>query len=77
MAVISELPPDPFDAVISIERPGMTSDGNYYTMKARNISNVTKPFDKTLFAPSYPAKKFAIGDGGNEAGLGSLNTAIR
>ena len=55
----------------------MASDGNYYTMKARNISSVTQPFDYTLFSPFYPAKKFAIGDGGNEAGLGSLNEAIR
>ena len=71
------LPRVPFDAVIAIERPGMAADGKYYTMTGRDITNLVNAYDKKVFADDYPAVKIGIGDGGNEAGLGSLQESVR
>ena len=60
----------PPDLVISIERPGLTQDGGYYNISGTNISN------KCSFAEPYlevaQCPNIAIGDGGNEIGMGNL-----
>lgn len=57
-------------AVVAIERPGVTRDGNYYNMRGEDISAVTERFDPLLELCDCPT--IAVGDGGNEAGMGKL-----
>lgn len=60
--------------VVSIERPGRTADGSYRNIFAVDISEFCPPlddwFDKTM------APKIAIGDGGNEVGMGRLDSRL-
>jgi hypothetical protein len=55
---------------ISIERCGRSADGSPRNMRGLDISSYTAPFDE-LFAAG-PWETIAIGDGGNEIGMGSL-----
>ena len=62
------------DAVVSIERPGLAADGCYYNMRGEDISAYAAVFDYYLELASCPS--IAIGDGGNEIGMGKLNEAV-
>jgi hypothetical protein len=55
---------------ISIERCGRSADGAPRNMRGLDISSYTAPLDE-LFAAG-PWETIAIGDGGNEIGMGSL-----
>jgi len=61
-------------AVISIERPGLTADGRYYNMRGEDISPRCGIFDPFLTRAACPT--IAIGDGGNEIGMGKIADAI-
>jgi hypothetical protein len=61
-------------AIISIERPGLASDGRYYNMRGEDITARCAFFDPFLDHASCPT--VAIGDGGNEIGMGNIATAI-
>ncbi|MFU8765464.1 MAG: glutamate cyclase domain-containing protein [Haliea sp.] len=61
-------------AVISIERPGLTADGRYYNMRGEDISPRCGVFDPFLTRADCPT--IAIGDGGNEIGMGKIADAI-
>ncbi|MCL6417503.1 DUF4392 domain-containing protein [Aestuariirhabdus sp. Z084] len=63
------------EAIISIERPGMASDGGYYNMRGESISERTACFDTFLLDSDCPT--IAIGDGGNEIGMGNVSEALR
>ena len=60
--------------VISIERPGMAADGHYYNMRGENISARCASFDYFLTLASCPT--IAIGDGGNEIGMGNVANTL-
>ena len=60
--------------VISIERPGMAADGHYYNMRGENISHACASFDYFLTLARCPT--IAIGDGGNEIGMGNIADAV-
>ena len=62
------------DAVISIERPGLAADGGYYNMRGESISAHTACFDN--FMNLSQCKTIAIGDGGNEIGMGKVAAAL-
>jgi hypothetical protein len=62
-------------AIISIERPGQAADGGYYNMRGENISDHTACFDTFMNQSSCPT--IAIGDGGNEIGMGKVAEALR
>lgn len=62
------------DAVVSIERPGLASDGRYYNMLGEDISDRCAVFDYYLSLGLCPS--IAIGDGGNEIGMGKLYAEI-
>ena len=62
------------DAVISIERPGQAADGGYYNMRGENISAHTACFDNFMKLCRCPT--IAIGDGGNEIGMGKVAGAL-
>jgi hypothetical protein len=55
---------------ISIERCGRSADGTPRNMRGLDISSYTAPLDELFTAG--PWKTIAIGDGGNEIGMGSL-----
>jgi hypothetical protein len=55
---------------ISIERCGRSADGAPRNMRGLDISSYTAPLDDVFIAG--PWETIAIGDGGNEIGMGSL-----
>ena len=60
---------DPPSHLVAIERCGPTGDGVPRNMRGEDISSHTAPLER-LFTP--PAFRIAIGDGGNELGMGGL-----
>ncbi|MCG6890439.1 MAG: DUF4392 domain-containing protein [Gammaproteobacteria bacterium] len=63
------------EAIISIERPGQAADGGYYNMRGESISEHTACFDTFMNQSECPT--IAIGDGGNEIGMGNVTGALR
>ncbi len=62
------------DAVLFVERPGRGKDGLYRNIRGDSVP--AAPFDEfLLLGPNAKIVTFAIGDGGNEAGMGSLSEA--
>jgi hypothetical protein len=62
-------------AIVSIERPGLAADGRYYNMRGEDITERAAFFDPFIDAATCPT--IAIGDGGNEIGMGNIAAAIR
>jgi len=62
-------------AIVSIERPGQATDGGYYNMRGENISPRTACFDTFVNLSECPT--IAIGDGGNEIGMGKVAEALK
>ncbi|MCK5518815.1 MAG: DUF4392 domain-containing protein [Alphaproteobacteria bacterium] len=60
--------------VLSIERCGRSVDGTYRSMRGVDISSYTEPLDMAFIDEGWC--KFAIGDGGNEIGMGSISSEI-
>jgi hypothetical protein len=63
--------------LVFIERPGHAADGRYYNMKGADISAIAAPLDRAAAAAlrrGLPV--LAVGDGGNEAGMGPLRGAL-
>jgi D-glutamate cyclase len=56
--------------LLSIERPGVSADGRYYNMRGVDLTPHVYPFDPLFHQPAYVTA--AIGDGGNEIGMGSI-----
>jgi D-glutamate cyclase len=61
-------------AAISIERCGKSADGAPRNMRGLDISAYTAPLDE-LFAAG-PWQTIAVGDGGNEIGMGALPRSL-
>ncbi|CAM9585279.1 unnamed protein product [Chrysoparadoxa australica] len=59
-------------AVVAIERAGPGADGLYYTMKKRDMSDITAPLEDLLKAAGKDTATIGIGDGGNEVGMGKV-----
>jgi hypothetical protein len=62
-------------AIVSIERPGQAADGSYYNMRGENISPRTACFDTFMDLSKCPT--IAVGDGGNEIGMGKVTGALK
>ena len=62
------------DAIVSIERPGLAGDGRYYNMRGEDITERCAFFDPYISGASCPT--IAVGDGGNEIGMGNIADAI-
>jgi hypothetical protein len=60
--------------VVSIERCGRSADGTPRNMRGEDISAFTMPLDDLFLAG--PWTRIAIGDGGNEIGMGSVPAAL-
>ena len=61
-------------ALISIERPGLANDARYYNMRGEDITARCGFFDPYMQTATCPT--IAIGDGGNEIGMGNIAKAI-
>ena len=61
--------------ILSIERAGVAADGRYYNMRGRDISRETARLDSLFNLCSCPT--IAVGDGGNEIGMGNLVEALK
>lgn len=61
-------------AIISIERPGLAADNRYYNMRGEDITERCAFFDPFINSASCPT--IAVGDGGNEIGMGNIREAI-
>jgi hypothetical protein len=57
--------------IVSIERPGVAADGRYYNMRGQDISDALAKFD--LFFERCACPTIAVGDGGNEIGMGNVH----
>lgn len=68
--LLSEKP----DLVIAIERPGKGEDGHYHNMRGQVIDHLVA--DTDLLLEKAP-RSIAIGDGGNELGMGTFSRQIR
>ena len=60
--------------IVSVERPGMTSDRRYYNMRGEDITAATMKFD--LFFQKATCPTIAFGDGGNEVGMGNIRSQL-
>lgn len=61
-------------AIISIERPGLAENGCYHNMRGEDISARAACFDFFMDEASCPT--IAIGDGGNEIGMGNVKNFL-
>ncbi len=61
-------------AIVSIERPGLSASGHYFNMFSQDISDHCACFDECFRQASCPT--IAIGDGGNEIGMGNVRDTI-
>jgi D-glutamate cyclase len=59
---------------LSIERCGRSADGAPRNMRGEDISAFTTPLDELFLAD--PWQRIAIGDGGNEIGMGSVPASL-
>ena len=65
------------DLVIFVERLGRTRSSRYCNMRCQDISGFTYPLDDgALLAAEKGIKVVAIGDGGNEVGMGKIEKEI-
>ena len=62
--------------VLTIERPGNAADGHRYSMRGEILDDLVAAADR-LLAPHTPYRTIAIGDGGNELGLGRLRESLK
>ena len=64
--------------VVAIERPGSAADGHRYSMRGEILDDLVPAADRLLTPPGR--RNFdtvAIGDGGNELGLGGLREQLK
>ncbi|MFM8534078.1 MAG: glutamate cyclase domain-containing protein [Acidimicrobiia bacterium] len=62
------------DCAISIERCGKSPDGKPRNMRGVDVSEWTLPLDELFLGGTW--KRLAVGDGGNEIGMGKLPRAL-
>ncbi len=66
------------DLVVFLERLGRASDGHYYNMRGEDIGSFTRPLDDAAdLAKGMGIPVLAVGDGGNEVGMGALSERLR
>jgi hypothetical protein len=64
--------------VVAIERPGSAIDGHCYSMRGEMLDDLVPAADHLLQPPFLRRfQTIAIGDGGNELGLGSLRDTLK
>jgi len=63
--------------IIAVERPGKAMDGKCYSMRGEDISDIVPMMDE-LFeeAKKVGITTIAVGDGGNEIGMGKIRSHV-
>lgn len=63
--------------IVAIERPGRATDGACYSMRGENLSDIV-PNTDILFKTSKELgiTTLAVGDGGNEVGMGKVSSFV-
>ncbi|MFP4482259.1 MAG: DUF4392 domain-containing protein [Thermovirgaceae bacterium] len=64
------------DALVFVERLGAAADGRYYNMRGEDITFWTACLDRAASLVEGEIPVVAIGDGGNEAGMGCLKEEL-
>ncbi len=63
--------------VVAIERPGSAIDGHRYSMRGEILDELVPSADRLLAPPSERTyATIAVGDGGNELGMGHLRDSL-
>jgi hypothetical protein len=62
--------------LVSIERPGRTHDGDYRNARGESVRAWNAPLDVLFLAAPRRVSTVAIGDGGNEIGMGNVRARI-
>ncbi len=62
--------------LVSIERPGRTHDGDYRTARGESVRKWNAPLDTLFLAAPRRVTTVAIGDGGNEIGMGNVRARL-
>ncbi|MBF4694425.1 DUF4392 domain-containing protein [Fusibacter ferrireducens] len=63
--------------IVAIERPGMAQDGHYYSMRGEDLSDMVSNADHLFInAKRHGIVTLAVGDGGNEIGMGKVAPLI-
>ncbi|ABR50770.1 conserved hypothetical protein [Alkaliphilus metalliredigens QYMF] len=66
------------DLVVAIERPGRAADGGCYSMRGEDLSSFVPNTDHLFsIAKESEIKTMAVGDGGNEMGMGKIAEHIK
>jgi len=66
------------DLLVFVERLGRGGDGKYYNMRSEDIGAYTAPLDGgVLLAREMGIPCLAVGDGGNEVGMGLFYNQLR
>lgn len=64
-------------AVVAIEKPGVTADGSYRTAAGEEITALVAAVDPLIEAARERGiPTVAVGDGGNEVGMGGIRSAV-
>jgi hypothetical protein len=62
---------------IALERPGRSADGFHYNFRGIKITDYVAPFDEAYIeAGKRDITRIAIGDGGNELGMGNVSRSV-
>ena len=69
-----DVDPSEWTHSVAIERVGHGADGRHHNMLGADISDVTAPID--VMFENLRVPKTAIGDGGNEVGMGRLDPEL-
>eukprot|EP00033_Pygsuia_biforma_P001827 GCRY01002042.1.p1 GENE.GCRY01002042.1~~GCRY01002042.1.p1 ORF type:complete len:318 (+),score=60.15 GCRY01002042.1:117-1070(+) len=67
-----------YDCFLAIERSGASSDGQYYTMGGKNMTPIMASLDDLIpVAKKLSIPTIAVGDGGNEVGMGRVFSLVQ
>jgi hypothetical protein len=62
--------------LFSIERPGRTADGDYLSARGESVRPWNAPIDALFIGVPRRIATVAVGDGGNEIGMGNVRARI-
>jgi hypothetical protein len=62
------------ELLVYVERLGRAGDGRYYNMRKEDITEWTAPLDSFALRGGIPV--LAVGDGGNEVGMGAIRKPL-
>ncbi len=62
--------------LLSIERPGRTADGDYLSARGESVRPWNAPIDALFIKTPRRIATVAVGDGGNEIGMGNVRARI-